>query len=114
MDNKHDKVLEAARQLAAEIATSGACRDRDLALANIEKDADKMARLHEYKRLSRALQINRLKGITPTFDEEASLSLLYSRLCVTPDCKAYLDASAQIDDMLLGVYEILNSSIKYP
>ena len=108
------KAIALARELAASIASSDAAKNRAEALAALEKSPAKMAMMQEYWRLSGKLQINRLKGIAPTFEEEASLSLIYSKLCLAPECKRCLDAQAKLDEMLAGIYEILNSSIQYP
>ena len=109
-----DKVIDLARELAASIAASDAVKNRAEALAALEKKPGKMAMMQEYSRLSKKLQINRLKGLAPTFEDEAGLSLIYSKLCVTPEHKRCLDAQAKLDEMLARVYEILDSSIQYP
>jgi len=110
----NERVLALARELATAIEVSDMHRARDLALAEIEKDAGKKALLQEYTRLSRDTQMNRLRGIATSFDDEASLSLLYSKLCVAAECRAYLDAKAKIDKTLADVYDILDSSTQYP
>ena len=111
---KNTKVLEMARELSTAIVTSEAYRYRDLAWAQIKQDTCKVEVLQEYMGRSEALQIKRLQGVPVTFEDEASLSLLYSDLCASTKCKAYLDAESRLAEMLAKVYEIFSSSIKYP
>ncbi|MCL2852621.1 MAG: YlbF family regulator [Defluviitaleaceae bacterium] len=107
-----DKVIGLARELAASISASDAARNRAAALAALEKSAENTALMREYSRLSDEMQFNRLKGIAPTFEDEASLSLVYSKICVTPECKNCLDAQTKYNEMLANVYGILDSSIQ--
>ena len=107
-----DKILTLARDLAETIASSDAAKNRAEAFAALEKSAENMALMQEYSRLSRDAQFNRLQGIAPTFEDEASLSLIYSKLSVSETCRKCLDAQAAFDKMLAGVYEILDSSIQ--
>ena len=109
-----NKIIALARELSAAIAGSDERKNRAAAFAELEKCPDKAALMQEYLQLSNKLQINRLKGFAPTFEDEASLSLIYSKLCLAPECKRCLDAQAKFDEMLAGVYEILDSSIQYP
>ena len=109
-----DRILFHARELASAIRESDVYRARDTALLDIERDAEKKALLAQYSRCARELQINELRGLAPSFDEEASLGLLYSKLCVMPQCRDFLEAQAGVDVMLASVYEILDSSIQYP
>ena len=112
--NTSSDVTTYARNLADAIAASDIAKARSEAFTALENSAGKTALMREYRRLSHEMRLNKLKGIAPTFEEEADLSLIYSKLCVSKECRYYLDAQAKYEKMLVDVYEILDSSIQYP
>ncbi|MCL2618234.1 MAG: YlbF family regulator [Defluviitaleaceae bacterium] len=107
-----DKVLSLAGDLVASINASAAAADLAAALAQINNSAEHVALLEEYTRLTQEVQIAMLRGGVPSFDAESAHSLVYSKMCVTPECKRYLDALAEYDKLLAGVYDILDSNIQ--
>ena len=97
MDNS--AIMSLASKLAAAITESEAAVAYSIAASVLRDDTEVASWLREYIKL--------LKKPNPTFNEERSLSMLYSKLCLNLEAKAFLETQDNLLKLLADVNSVL-------